>query len=115
MNGVVMGAIGGMGAPLSAVGDKAFVSGFQSGGSGAIGTDTITVTARGGAGGYTYSWARVSGDVFSIGSSTAAATDFAADPGPPPSTKSAVYRCTVTDAATDTVTVDVNVDVTREP
>lgn len=62
-------------------------------------TSPVTVTAEGGAGGYTYSWARVSGDTsITATASTAAVTSFTATVllG---TTVTADFVCTVTDAA----------------
>lgn len=74
-------------------------------------TAPVTVTASGGAGGYTYSWARISGDTdIAADSSTAASTTFSATLliGDNFATE---FACTVTDAATSTMTTE-NVSVT---
>lgn len=73
-----------------------------------ITTNSITVTASGGIGPYTYAWTKVSGDTFTIGSPSSASTNFSAQPGPY-NEMSAVYKCTVTDANSDTFAMNVNV------
>lgn len=78
-------------------------------------TGLVTVTAAGGAGGYIYAWARVSGDVgITAGSPTAAATNFSATLSPG-DTAMANFACTVTDASgahltTETVSVTITLD-----
>lgn len=80
-------------------------------GTGPFTTSGITITPGGGVGGYTYSWARQSGDAtISISSSTTATPTWSAS-GTQGTSKSAVWRCTVTDAALATTTVDVNVTI----
>jgi hypothetical protein len=77
-------------------------------GPGAVTTDSTIVTPTGGTGPYTYAWALVSGDAFTVNSPTAATTTFSTTliSG---QEKSAVYRCTVTDslAAEATATVSI--------
>lgn len=71
-------------------------------------TNTVTVTATGGVGAFTYSWARVSGDVLTITASSSAATAFSGNPGLG-GELGGTYRCTVTDAIGSTATADVDV------
>lgn len=70
------------------------------------------ITASGGTAPYTYSWARVSGDTSIVASSpSSASTAFqgSCDVDAPPA--GAVMRCTVTDSAMNTTTVDVSVSL----
>jgi hypothetical protein len=78
----------------------------------AIGTtDSVTVSTSGGAPTYTYAWTRVSGSSeITAGSASAATTDFDfsfTNQG----FFSATFRCTVTDSASITETIDVSVNV----
>lgn len=61
-----------------------------------ITSSTATATPTGGTAPYTYSWAKVSGDTMTVTASTSASTAFRLGVGPG-DTKSATYRCTVTD------------------
>lgn len=82
-------------------------------GNGPFTTGAITATPAGGVTPHTYAWARVSGDAsISISSATVAAPTWSAS-GTAPETKSAVWRCTVTDAAGVAV-VSSNVTITVE-
>lgn len=98
------------GAPLAATVDNSAPS-TSGTGSGPFTTGAVTVTPSGGTPGYSYSWARLSGDAtISISSSTVANPTWSAS-GTAPATKAATWRCTVTDAAAATVTVDVTVTI----
>lgn len=80
-------------------------------GNGPFNSAGIVITAGGGTGGYTYAWARQSGDAtIGIGSATSSTPTWSAS-GTAPSSKSAVWRCTVTDSAAHTATVDVTVTI----
>lgn len=70
-------------------------------GGGSITSSIATATATGGAGGYSYAWTYVSGDALTVSSPAASSTTFSTTllSG---QTKTAVYRCTVTDAASAT-------------
>jgi hypothetical protein len=71
-------------------------------------TDAVTISTFGGSGaGPTYSWAKVSGDTFTMSASTAATTTFSASVNRN-TTKTAVYRCTIT-RGVDVLTKDVTV------
>lgn len=74
-------------------------------------TAPAVVTASGGTGPYTYSWTKLSGDsTIQCQSPTDASTYFYAyaykNEG-----YTATWRCTITDAALDSVTADVNVSI----
>ena len=72
-------------------------------------SNSVTVTATGGTAPYTYAWTRVSGDSAPTPSSyTAAGVYWSASVGRDQE-RTATWRCTVTDAALDTATVDVGV------
>lgn len=81
-----------------------------------IPTNSVTITAAGGTGsGPSYAWTKISGDTFTVTAPTSASTTFSATVNRSIgiSSKSAVYRCTVTRGA-ETYTVDVNVGVQYE-
>lgn len=83
-------------------------------GTGPFTTPTVAVSPTGGTPGYTYAWARVSGDAsISISSSTSQTPSWSAS-GTPTQTKVAVWRCTVTDSVLGTAvaTPDVTVSIT---
>lgn len=72
---------------------------------------TTTVTPSGGVPGFTYAWAFVSGDAaITATAPAAAATAFTASVAVD-ERKTAVFRCTVTDANGATTTVDVDVSL----
>lgn len=77
-----------------------------------VGSDTpsqVTITASGGTGPYTYAWTHLSGDsAIQVVNPTGATTGFVANLGKNQS-KSATKRCTITDAAMASVTVDIGV------
>lgn len=80
-------------------------------GNGPFTTVACTITPSGGNPGYTYAWARQSGDAtITISSSTAQSPTWTAS-GTAPTPKSAVWRCTVTDSLAQSVNVDVTVTV----
>lgn len=80
----------------------------------AVGSDSpasVTVTPTGGTGPYTFLWTHESGDsAVQVLSPTAATTSFIANVGKN-QTKSAVKRCTITDAALATTFLFVNVSL----
>jgi hypothetical protein len=78
-------------------------------------TDSVTVTATGGTAPYTYAWTRIAGSaLIAATSTTAATTTFTGTTLVSGTTYDATFRCTVTDAAAATKTVDVVVSITRE-
>lgn len=79
-------------------------------------TGTVTCTASGGVPGYTYAWTRVSGSTLvSATAPTSAATAFTTSGMTTNTTRSAVFNCTVTDSAGQTVTTNnVSVSLTRQ-
>jgi hypothetical protein len=78
-------------------------------------TDSVTVTATGGTAPYTYAWARIAGStLIAATSTTAATTTFTGTTLVSGTTYDSTFRCTVTDAAAATKTVDVVVSITRE-
>ena len=78
-------------------------------------TSSVTVTPTGGSTPYTYSWARISGSTsIAVDSSTAATTTFTGSSLASGTTYNAVFRCTVTDNAAATKTVDVSVEIIRQ-
>lgn len=80
-------------------------------GSGPFTTNTVTAAGHDGTPGYSYSWARISGNAtIGISSASAAAVSWSAS-GTAPETKSAVWRCTITDGMGSTATVDVTVTI----
>lgn len=75
-------------------------------------TSSVTVTATGGAGGYTYAWTRIAGNpAITATAATAATTAFAATLAPDQEVH-ATFRCTVTDAASNQASADVEVTIT---
>jgi hypothetical protein len=102
---------------FSASSDHVTVNGFSAG-TGTVTTAVDTITPSGGTAPYTYAWAVVSYEAGVSPTATApaaAATAFTQTGVAPGEILLAVFRCTVTDSAANTTTVDVNarfVDVT---
>ncbi len=78
-------------------------------GSGVITSDPATCVVQGGAAPYTYAWTYVSGQSYTINSPSSASTTFTTSISAGV-LKSGVYRCTVTDARSASVQVDITVD-----
>lgn len=77
-------------------------------------SNSTTVTASGGTGPYTYSWARISGSsAVNISSSTSAVVSFNANVNKN-GERNAVWRCTITDSLSATTTVDASVSLSYE-
>jgi hypothetical protein len=76
-----------------------------------ITSSSTTVTPTGGTAAYTYAWTKVSGDTLTVNSPTSASTTFSASVT---SSKTAIYRCTVTDSLATTATADVTITLDRE-
>lgn len=78
-------------------------------------SESTTVTATGGTPGYTYAWTRVSGSTdISADFASAATTTFSVVSMADGATKSAIFRCTVTDSTAATYTIDVSVGFERD-
>lgn len=78
-------------------------------------TPTLTAVASGGSGGYTYAWARISGDTsIAADSPTATATTFTGTAVPVGNQVSAVFRLTATDSGARSATADVTVSISYE-
>jgi hypothetical protein len=95
------------GGALVATVNRSSVFGSRSG-AGTATTNSVTVTASGGTGPYTYAWANVTGDAFTVTSPTAATTTFSIVLSLD-DYRTAEYRCTVTDSLAATYAVDVSV------
>jgi hypothetical protein len=80
-------------------------------GSGLLTTNTVTITPVGGVAGYTFSWARVSGSTGPAIDDAAGQTVSWSETNTAPLVHTATWRCTVTDGASNSVTVDVGVDL----
>jgi hypothetical protein len=82
-------------------------------GTGTPNTNNVTAGVSGGTAPYTYSWTRLSGDIFTVSAATSATTRFSISVGIN-DIKTAVYKCTVTDnlgvTGFDTVGVEVDWD-----
>jgi hypothetical protein len=104
---VVAALVGNNVQTLTAVVNPTYAFGSRNG-AGTCFTSTVTAVPTGGLSPYTYSWAKVSGDTFTIGSATSASTSFniTVSFG---DYLSAVYRCTVTSADGQVVTADADV------
>lgn len=101
----------------------ASVSGYgstgSSGGNVAVTTDAATVSTSGGVGPFTYSWAHVSGDTFTVNSASSASTTFSKTMAAPSidgtsNISSGVYRCTITDTGDSSYQTTKDVTVTTE-
>ena len=75
---------------------------------------TSTATASGGAGGYTYAWTRISGSTAITASNPSSASTTFSGSVPINTLITAVFRCTVTDSASNTASQDVSVSLAYE-
>lgn len=101
-------------AGLSAIASVGSISHVYSGASTAT-SESTTITPSGGTPGYTYAWTRVSGSTdISADSASAATTTFSVTGMVDGETASATFRCTVTDSASATYTVDIPVYFERD-
>lgn len=94
---------------LSASASPSIVHGTSMG-SGTVSTNNTTVTPTGGTAPYTYAWTVIeydNGVSPTIAGPTSATTGFTQTSVGPGEFYSATFRCTVTDAATNTATADV--------
>lgn len=99
---------------LSAFASPTSVSGSDDDQNGSATTNTTTVTPSGGTGGYSYAWTFASGGTdITINSATSASTTFTGTGLTVGEVLSGIARCTVTDGASTTFTVDVSVSITR--
>lgn len=81
---------------------------------GTINTATVTCTPTGGLNPYTYSWVKQSGDAITANQPTSASCAFQAAGMVEDETRTAVFRCTVTDTLGTAVTSsDLTVTITR--
>lgn len=95
-------------APLSAYASPASVSGSGDGsGPQTVNSDTVTIVASGGTAPYSYAWALQSGTTMTGHAS--GATNYWSKNVLVDQVVTATYRCTVTDSASGSVTVDVAV------
>lgn len=103
------------GTPLAASANPTSVTGAGSGfAPQTVTTGSTTVTAAGGVAPYTYNWVRVSGNANITTTNPAMAiTKFEYVNMPVGTSASAIFRCTVTDAALATVIVEVTADLTN--
>lgn len=77
-------------------------------------TGTVTITPAGGSSPYTYAWTWLTGGAgITITSASSASTTFSAATLGNPETRTGVARCTVTDSAAASRTVDVSVSIER--
>ena len=82
--------------------------GSAQGDPGALTTNQVLVNAVGGSEPYVFSWLKLSGDDVTVSSASSSTVEFYASGGDG-TTKSALYRCTVTDAVLSAIDVNVNV------
>lgn len=97
--------------PLNASVSPSSVSGSRATGGTCV-SGTAAATGTGGSTPYTYAWTYVSGDSgISCNSSTASATTFQALVSSSIPSRTAVWRCTITDSLGATATADVSIDL----
>jgi len=77
-------------------------------------TSSTTVTPTGGVSSYTYAWTKVSGGSITAVSSSSATTTFTATSLLAGASRTAVFRCTVTDSSSPALTATADVTVTIE-
>jgi hypothetical protein len=101
MSGIQMALLGAGGGPLAIILSPGGLYNIRLG-AGSITSESITGIASGGTGaGYTYAWTYVSGDSYTINSSSSATTTFTTTLAAE-QLKTGSYRCTVTDSASNT-------------
>jgi hypothetical protein len=80
-----------------------------------ITTSNVTATPAGGLAPYAYAWVKQSGDDIGITAPSSAVTKFHADGMSVDEVRTAVFRCTCTDALTTTDSEDATVQITCLP
>ena len=73
-------------------------------------TNSVTCTPTAGTSPFTYAWTRVSGDIFTVTSPTAATTTFSKTVAPG-AIYTGVYRCTITDSLGATASATASTEV----
>lgn len=86
---------------------------FKTGTTTSLTTSSVTASASGGTAPYTYAWTKLSGGSITANSASSATTTFTASGLGLGENRTATFRCTVTDAASQTGTVDVTVEIER--
>ncbi len=101
--------------PLSATAAPANAYGWSTGSTttGTVQSEAVTATPSGGSGSFTYNWALVSGSSAVTAVSPSSATTSFRSTGVSTS-RTAVFRCTVSDGITSATTNDVNVTLEYE-
>ena len=94
---------GGVGGALSGYPSKSSVGGTRSG-PGSVTSATVTITATGGTGPYTYAWTKIAGDTITATIPAAAATAFNGTVSLG-ETITATFQCLITDSVLATFTV----------
>lgn len=78
-----------------------------------ITTDTVTGTASGGTGPYSYQWTKISGDNITANSPNSAGTTFTAANMSKLTIRQTTFRCTATDSLSATAYAEILVSITR--
>jgi hypothetical protein len=99
----VVAVAGGVGGALSGYANKSSVGGTRLG-PGSVTSATVTVTATGGTGPYTYAWSKIAGDTITATAPTSNATAFSGTVGGG-ETITATFQCVITDSLLATFTV----------
>jgi hypothetical protein len=99
----VVAVAGGVGGALSGYANKSSVGGTRTG-PGSVTSSTVTITATGGTGPYTYAWTKIAGDTITATLPTAATTAFSGTVALG-ETITATFQCEITDSALATFMV----------
>lgn len=97
---------------LSAAASPGTISATGSGTS--VTTGSVTASGSAGTSPYTYAWTKLSGGTISANSTTSATTTFTATSLASAESRTAIFRCTVTDNVSATATADVTVTIARD-